>query len=388
MVIVVILIAIAAAGWSFSSDVLVPNYSAWSDPIEVKAMGQDQIVLEKSTDTERPGYYGLEWEGGNAVLGPVISVGNDSVKRRLSDVSGYLVPGVDDAHLSSNVYAGNPRQALGLPYANVSVKGELGPMTAWLIPGTSSTWAIVVHGINDTPQVGLRIAPTLHRLDLPTLLITYREDQGAPASPDGFHHMGLTEWKDLQAAARYALAHGAERLVLIGYSMGGSLVTQFLEHSALASRTAAVVLDAPALNWKAILEFNAEEMGFPGFFALPVEWGIGARIDADWSSLNAIQHTSELHYPTLLFHGTEDQVVPIKTSEEFAAKLPESVTFFAVPKADHTQSWNVDPSLYDRRLRRFLLQNGAFSGPQSDQANGRTGSETNRARPVGSGSKK
>lgn len=357
MVIVVILIAIAAAGWSFSSDVLVPDYSAWSDPIEVKAVGGKRVVLGRSADTERPGYYGLSWEGGHAVLGPVLSTAEDSVTRKLSDVSGYLVPEVEGAHLDSNVYYGNPHQARGLPYTDVYVKGELGPMPAWLIPGDSRTWAIVVHGINDTPQVGLRIAPALHRLGLPTLLITYRDDQGAPKSPDGFHHMGLTEWRDLEAAARYALARGAKHLMPIGYSMGGSLVTQFLERSPLASRTAAVVLDAPALDWKSILEFNSEEMGFPGFFALPVEWAIGARIDADWSRLDALQHTDELHYPTLLFHGVEDQVVPIRTSEEYAEELPDWVTFFAVPKADHTQSWNVGPSLYDRRLRRFILQN-------------------------------
>ena len=62
-----------------------------------------------------------------------------------------------------------------------------------------------MHGINGTPQVGLRLVPTLRRAGLPTLLITYREDLGAPPSPDGFHHMGLTEWRDLKAAARYAL---------------------------------------------------------------------------------------------------------------------------------------------------------------------------------------
>ena len=387
MVFVVILIAIAAAGWSFSSDVLVPDHSAWSDPIEVKAVDPHQIVIGNTADTARPGYYGLDWEGGHAVLGPVVSVNGDSVTRRLRDVSGYLPPGIEDARLDTNVYSGNPRQALGLPYRNVEVRGELGPMPAWQIPGTSQTWAIVVHGINDTPQVGLRIAPELHRLGLPALLITYREDQGAPESPDGFHHMGLTEWKDLEAAARFALDHGAKRLVLIGYSMGGSLVTQFLERSPLASKTAAVVLDAPALNWKAILEFNAEEMGFPGFFALPVEWGIGARIDADWGSLDAIQHINELQYPTLLFHGKEDQVVPIKTSEEFAEKLPKSVTFYAVSKAGHTQSWNVDPRLYDRRLRRFLLQNAPILAATIGATEHGVGPETNRARPLGSGSK-
>src|ERR1044072_1784283 len=99
-------------------------------------------------------------------------------------------------------------------------------MPAWSVPGKSSTWAIVVHGINGTPGVGLRMLPTLHRAALPTLVITYREDQGAPASPDGFHHMGLTEWRDLAAAARFASARGARRLVLVGAPTGGALVAQ------------------------------------------------------------------------------------------------------------------------------------------------------------------
>ncbi len=361
MLIVVVLIAIAAAGWSFSSDVLVPDYSAWSGPIEVKAVSRERIVLGQSKDTERPGYYDLSWEGGHAVLGPVVRTDEDSVTRELDDVTGYLVPGTEDAHLGSNVYAGNPHEALGLPFADVKVKGELGSMPAWLVPGRSRTWAIVVHGINDTPQVGLRIAPELHRLGLPALLITYRDDQGAPESPDGFHHMGLTEWRDLEAGVRYALAHGARRLVLVGYSMGGALVTQFLERSPLARRTAAIVLDAPALDWQGILEFNAEQMGFPGFAALPVQLAIGARIDADWKALDALRHTDQLHYPTLLFHGQEDQVVPIQTSEELAEALPQWVTFFHPRRADHTQSWNVDPALYDRRLRRFLLENATIS---------------------------
>jgi pimeloyl-ACP methyl ester carboxylesterase len=358
MVLVVILIAIAAAGWSFSSDVLVPDYGPWSDPIEIEAVSSDRIVLERTSDTARPGYYGLSWEGGHAVLGPIISVAEETVTRRLGKVSGYLVPDTEGARIDSDVYTGDPGEALGLPHADVSVEGELGPMPAWLIPGHSRTWAIVVHGINDSPQAGLRIAPTLHRLGLPALLITYRDDQGAPESPDGFHHMGLTEWRDLESAARYSLAHGARRLVLVGYSMGGAVVTQFLERSPLADRTAAVVLDAPALDWSGILEFNAEEMGLPGFSALPVKWAIGARTDSNWDDLDALQHSESLRYPTLLFHGREDQVVPLATSEAFAAELPGSVVLYRVPRAGHTQSWNVDPALYQRRLRAFLLRNG------------------------------
>jgi len=166
--------------------------------------------------------------------------------------------------------------------------------------------------------------------------------------------MGETEWRDLAAATRYALGHGARRVVLVGYSMGGALVAQLMERSPLARRVAALVLDAPALDWRAILEFNAERMGLPGFLALPVEWAIDTRIDPDWNSLDAVSHPEAFHLPILLFHGTEDKVVPLATSEAFAAEFPRWVTFYPVPKAGHVQSWNVNPRLYKKRLIGFL----------------------------------
>jgi hypothetical protein len=231
-------------------------------------------------------------------------------------------------------------------------------MPAWLIPGRTHTWAIVVHGINGNREDNLRIVSTLHSAGSPVMLITYREDAGAPRSPDGLHHMGLTEWRDLQAAARYALAHGARHLVLIGYSMGGAIVAQFMERSPLAGRVSSIVLDAPALSWKAILSFNAKEDGFPSFAAAPIEWMIGARIDADWRSLDALDHTSSFHLPILLFHGTEDKLVPISLSDAFAKELPRWVTYYRVPRAGHVESWNVDPALYDQGLAAFLARTG------------------------------
>lgn len=348
------LVATAAISWHFSSLVVVPDHSPWSEDLEIESVSADRIVLSKSEATSRPGYYGLVWEAGHAVVGPILREDEDSVARRLSEVRGYLVPGLEDAGLESNVYSGNPREARGLPFRTVEVPDELGPMPAWLVPAQGHTWVIVVHGINDDREIGHRLSPFLHRSGMPSLTISYRDDLGAPSSPDGLHHQGQTEWRDLEAAARYALSHGASRLILIGYSMGGALITQFMQKSPLSSQVSALVLDAPALDWKAILEFNAERMGLPGFFALPVEWAIDARINPDWDSLNALNHQEDFRLPILLFHGDEDKVVPIETSEEFAEELPKSVTYYAVPKAGHTQSWNVNPALYERRLERFL----------------------------------
>lgn len=351
------LIVLAAVYWYFSSLVLVPDHSALPRDASVVTVSAGRVVLSRSTDSLRPGIYGLDWRAGHAIVGPVLSSDSHSVTRQLRDVKGRLAPGTR-VTLDSSVYEGDPRQTVGLPFDNVPVPDELGTMPAWLIPGRTHTWAVVVHGINRNRENNLRIVPTLHRAGLPTLLITYRGDVGAPRGPDGLHHMGLTEWRDLQAAARYALAHGAKHLVLIGYSMGGAVVTQFMERSPLARDVSGLVLDAPALSWTKILAFNAEEKGFPSFADRPVEWIIGLRISADWSRLEALHHTSSFHLPILLFHGTEDKVVPISLSDSFARELPGWVTYYRVPRAGHVESWNVDSASYDRRLTVFLSRLG------------------------------
>ncbi|HET7589961.1 MAG TPA: alpha/beta fold hydrolase [Solirubrobacterales bacterium] len=347
----------AAAAWHFSSAILVPDHSPWPAETEVESLSKGRIALQSSEESRRPGVYGIEWQGGRAIVGAIVSEDEDTVTRRLRALDGYLAPEMEVA-FNPDVWDGNPSAALGVSSATVSIHDELGPMPAWFVPGRKRTWAIVVHGINSTPATGLRMVPALYRAGLPTLLITYREDLGAPSSPDGFHHMGLTEWRDLGAAARYALAHGAERVVLIGYSMGGAIVAQFMERSPLAPKVAGLVLDAPVLDWQAVLSFNATKMGFPSFLAKPVEWVIGARIDADWHSLDAISHPDDFQLPILLFHGTEDDVVPISTSDDFAAELPRWVTYFRVPEAGHAEAWNVDPRLYEHRLAAFLRRVG------------------------------
>jgi pimeloyl-ACP methyl ester carboxylesterase len=348
----------AAVSWHFSSAVLVPEHRDLPANVRVDGVSASQVVLARSEGTLRPGVYGLDWQAGHAILGSILRSDTHTVTRRLSDIRGYLTPGINVA-LDSEVYVGDPQQTLELPFAAVSVPDELGPMPAWMIPGPGNTWAIFVHGINADPQDGLRIAPTLHRAGLPTLLITYREDLGAPASPDGLHHMGLTEWRDLAAAASYALGHGARRLLLVGYSMGGAIVSQFMERSPLAAHVAGLVLDSPALDWKAVLSFNAGELGLPSFAATPLEWMIGARIDANWDSLDALRHPAKFHLPILLFHGTADKVVPIASSDAFAKELPGWVTYYRVPAAGHVEAWNVDPALYDQRLTAFLARIGA-----------------------------
>jgi alpha-beta hydrolase superfamily lysophospholipase len=366
----VVLVVAAAVTWHFSSVVVVPDHHDWPLEVRVEEVKPGRIVLSSGHNSEQPGVYGLDWQTGHAIVGPVLSEGDGTVTRRLGHVRGYLVPGIH-VGLDSHVYSGDPGQSLGLPFRTIGVPDQLGPMPAWLIPAapgappaTRKTWAIVVHGHNDNRQNDLRIAPTLRHAGLTSLLISYRNDLGAPESPDGLYHLGETEWIDLQAAVRYALAHGAQRLVLVGYSMGGELITQFMQRSRLSRDVAALVLDAPVLDWRSLIEFNSEQIGLPGFLGMPVEWMIDARVSPDWDSLDALKHPEDFHLPILLFHSTEDDLVPISTSHDFAAELPRWVSYYRVPTVGHTESWNLNPRLYDRRLQRFLLQSPTFGGTE------------------------
>ena len=375
-IVAVPLLALAIGGavaWHFSDRILVPDRSGWPQSIDVLRVGSARIVLSQNDDSEQPGVFGLDWQAGHAIVGPILAEGDRSVTRRLRDVRGYLTPGLR-VGTDSYVYSGDPRQALGLPSVDVRIPSELGPLPSWWVPASGHVWAIVAHGINSNPQAGLRIAPVFHRAGMPQLLITYREDRGAPSSPDGYHHMGLTEWRDIAAAARFAVDHGARRLVLVGYSMGGALVTQFVERSPLASRVAGLVLDAPVLDWRATIEYGTTETGLPAFLANPVEWAVSARIDTDWDALDVLEHTGDFHLPILLFHGTEDETVPIATSEALASALPRYVRFYRVPGARHTEEWNVAPALYDRRLARFLASLPGM-GPEANRARLSSGSK-------------
>ena len=130
---------LAAVSWHFSDAVLVPNHDSPARQAKIKRVSPGRNALERNSDTQRPGVYGLEWTGGHAVIGAILDADADRVTRRLRDVYGYLAPGMD-VGVEPNVWVGDPRQAFGYRSEEVEVSGELGPMPAWLVPGHRDTW--------------------------------------------------------------------------------------------------------------------------------------------------------------------------------------------------------------------------------------------------------
>jgi hypothetical protein len=244
----------------------------------------------------------------------------------------------------------------------VTFAGPLGDHAAWYTNGPSSTWVILVHGNSMSRLDSLRWLPGLVDAGYPTLTITYRNDEDAPEDPSGLLRYGETEWADLDAAVRYALDEGADRVALFGTSMGGGIVESFLASSELAGRTEAVILDAPMLDFSETVDDNAAREPLVGPINVPASLTWVAkqiasfRYDLEWKELDYIADGGLAEVPTLILHGTEDLTVPIATSREAAEVFPDSVTLMECAGADHIECWNQDPDAVSAEVTNFLAQ--------------------------------
>nr|WP_202466600.1 alpha/beta fold hydrolase [Streptomyces sp. SID4951] len=325
--------------------------------LTVHSATEERIALTRSLASLRPGTYGLTGSGCHAVIGDVVhGVPHpaDAVVRRLVRVThGTLGPG-NRMLLTPQVHIGNPRGALGLDCADVDIPGELGPLPAWFVPGVRDTWVITAHGLGTTREHPMVVMPFLHRHRLPVLALSYRNDPGAPRTADGINHLGDTEWRDLDAAIRYALRYGAHDVVLHGWSTGATMALRAATHSALRDRISGLVLDSPVLDRNATVRALAGARRIPRAL-LPLvvraaEGSTGLPLDHPAYAVDP----DELEIPTLLFHGPDDRIAPWTASRSFAARRADLVTLQPVPHAPHAAMWNADPSGYEEALRRFL----------------------------------
>lgn len=348
----------AGIAWYTSNQILLAGEPPSLREQQVLAAGPDWVRLSDDEQSRQPGTWALQWDSGYGWVGRVLATNEAGVVREFRPTVGRLPVG-GWASIRGVARTADPRSLLGLAFADVAFDGPLGSYPAWLLPGTDSTWALFVHGRGANRAEALRSVGALASRGLPGLVITYRNDAGAPRSPDGFSHLGATEWADLEAAARWALAHGARRLVLFGYSMGGQIVMQFLARSELASRVSAVVLESPMLDWNAGLAHRAAELGAPSF-ALPLGKRLATlRAGLDWAALDRVARTGPFATPVLLFHGDRDRYAPVAASDTFARRHAGNVTLVRYDAGDHVEAWNVDPDRYTRTLADWLGRLGA-----------------------------
>jgi uncharacterized protein len=372
VVCVLVLLVFVGGGWFYAGEIRAgaldskaPTTAALRT--EVLAVGPRSITLARDPASSRelttPGTWGLRWADGYGRLGAILALRADRVERAFTRVEGTAPRVGEGSAVDGYAYPADPALAAGRPAREVSYPSPLGAAPAWLVDGrrTRDIWVILVHGYNAARSETLRTLATVTRQGYPALAVSYRNDPGAPRSPDGLRRWGATEWRDLEAATRYALDQGATGVVLAGYSMGGAVVASFLLSSPLAGRVRGVVLDSPALDLGECIDRGAEDRDLP-LLGTPVPPALtvvakgiaGLRYDLDWGELDYLDRAGRLATPMLVFHQRGDPTVPVAISEALAAARPDLVTFERFDGDGHVQSWNMDRPRYERALRAFL----------------------------------
>ncbi|MDN3295065.1 prolyl oligopeptidase family serine peptidase [Streptomyces ficellus] len=351
--------AVAAGRYASTAALNVPPGLPLPDEprLTVHATAAGQVALTRCLASQRPGTYGLSGPDVHAIVGPVlpdVPHSADTVVRRLESVRrGHLEVG-SRVRLTPQLHTGTPAGALGLDYQDVEIPGELGTLPAWFVPATRLTWVITVHGIGTTREHPMNLMGFLNRMRLPVLDLAYRGDPGAPRPADGLGHLGASEWRDLDAAIRYAVRYGAERVILHGWSTGASMALYAAADAGLRDRISGLVLDSPVLDWEATLRALATARRVPApLLPLAVraaQGSTGVRGDRLAEAVDPYR----LRVPTLLFHGPDDHLAPWQPSRALASRRGDLVTLHTVPNAPHAAMWNADPDRYEETLRRFL----------------------------------
>ncbi len=355
--------ALGAVVFRVARRVVVPTPRAKDVRIEDLDLRAQTITLSRTPDSELPGRYGMFTTGTVPYikLGSVLAQDDRTVTRKLlTEVDGEMRLCRDASF--SGWYFDRPEQ-LGLPFQPELIASRVGPCPAWLFPG-GDTWAIHVHGRGAARAECLRAVPLFHDAGLTSLVVSYRNDGEAPASRNGTYGLGETEWRDVDAAIAYARRHGARRVVLVGWSMGGAIVLQTAARSAHRALISGIVLESPVVDWRSVLTFQAklnripDAVGTLAVATLQQPWtakAVGAEAAIPFDRLDMVAHADALSVPVLILASDDDGFVPIDPAVALAEARPDAVTLERFQTARHTKLWNFDQARFDRAIRSWLV---------------------------------
>lgn len=361
--------AAAAVSVIVARTVIIPP-SRRTDDIGIVSLdlANSTVVLTSTADSRLPGEYSFWFSGdtGHVRVGDIIRQDANTVTRSIE------APDFGDLeHARRGRFNGwfylSPGD-LGLPYEDVKIATPLGDAPAWVVPAATpdlTRWMIGVHGRGVRRQEALRGIIPFRAAGFASLIVSYRNDGDAPRSDDYRYALGDREWLDVEAAMRYALAHGAEEIVLMGWSMGGATVLQALTRSVFGDKVIGVVLESPVVDWIATLDFQVELRRLPTVIRIGVltlfkhHWGgifTGLAEPLDLERLDFVTRAQELDRPVLILHSDDDGFVPSTASRALAVARPDIVSYEEFRVARHTKLWNSDRAKWEGAISRWIAK--------------------------------
>ena len=393
VLIILMFIVLGGAGWFFSGVIyeggLNPDFNdtesigTAEDRVSVTKVNNNSIVLNVEEEMWGPllerGVYGIIGQNGDAVVGNIISTEGTIVERELINLNGTIVEGdrirgtslvvLDNkgeykilgtsgwsGQASEGVYT--PKSVSGLDYETIYYQSDLGEFPAYLTNDGDVGIVIFVHGFRGdySREVFAKMrAGEIVDMGYRSMIISYRNDKGLPKDPSGIFQYGTTEWKDIDGAINKALEF-TDNVVLWGTSGGGGPISSWLGNVGDSSKVKGIIYEAPVINFWESVEVNGAAR-YPwvpqqlfAYFKIFTE----IRYGIDFQNMDFTDNVINSDIPALLFHGDDDEWVPVEMSDFIAENRETNFTYIRYENVGHVTSWNADPDNYVYQLETFL----------------------------------
>ncbi|MCJ1707844.1 carboxylesterase [Microbacterium sp. VKM Ac-2923] len=325
----------------------------------------DTVSVPVIDDSREPGVYGLRFDDGSHLpVGDIVRFDRDRVIREILD----RPEGLDDgeamaAWTSQNI--GAPEDVGPTRHVAVPLRRG-GTAEAWEIGDrerAEGRWTIHVHGLRSSRNGALRSAPATTDAGWMSLVVSYAGDEECAPADALPSSLGTREWRDVDDAISYAISRGAREIVLVAWSMGGTIAMLVLEESPHAGTVTGVVLIAPALDWTRVVENAVAGAHLPRSVAAAAMRVLGSPVGASALGLIEAVDARALRWvgaerpgpriPTLILHSRLDPVVPFSGSVAYVERHPDA-ELVAFDATGHCNEANQEPERFHDAIAGFL----------------------------------
>jgi uncharacterized protein len=227
----------------------------------------------------------------------------------------------------------------------------------WYIPRPDSNRTVIIcSGANGSMDADLAAAPWLHASGLNVLLFDWR---GHGRSEGQIVTLGLNERYDLLAAVALAKSKGAQRIGVLGFSMGGTVA---LTTAAACPDIDAVAVDSAFVHTTSAIAGAMQERHVPEraayllarLFLLTASLRFGFNLFAV-EPLKAIERIAPR--PVLMMYGERDLCVPASEVRLLYQRAREPRQLWQVPEAAHRNLQLYRAEEYRQKIVEFFEQN-------------------------------
>ncbi|TLX56655.1 alpha/beta hydrolase [Stutzerimonas nosocomialis] len=225
--------------------------------------------------------------------------------------------------------------------------GESQSISAWWWPAASEDAPAVLylHGARWNLTGHLFRLEQLRALGFSVFAIDYRgfgQSLGDPPSEATVYEDARIAWERMKT-----LQPDAGKRLIYGHSLGGAVAVDLAAELGREARSADGEVQARGLIIESTFTTLADIATVLADTSLPVRWLLSQRFDS-------IDKIDQIGMPLLVVHGTQDQYVPARFSEELYEAALEPKRLLLVEGATHNNSMRVGRQAYREAIQALF----------------------------------